>query len=811
VPTRVGIIIKVCTEEIFFNICRGLFEKDKILFAFMITSQVLKHAGEIRPDNWNFFVMGSGILDASVVDPYPGGVWMDFTRWVELCELDRQSETFRGLKDSIIQEEAVWKAFIEADEPQNMEIPCGFDGKLTTFQRVLLLKLLRPEKLVFTVPNFISVNLGKQYVESQPFDLSAPFKAAGPDTPVIFVLSSGADPSPYLFKLSRELGFYEKLRVISLGQGQGPKAEALIEDAVKDGTRLKWVCLQNCHLAGSWMPKLEAILEGLSTAGEPPHKDFRLFLTSMPSETFPVTILQNGIKLTNEPPKGLRANVRGSYTDIDEELFDSCEKPAPWKKLLFGMCFFHAVIQERRKFGALGWNIRYDWNNSDRAVSVTMLKNYLDEQEVVPWTTLQYVIGVVNYGGRVTDAWDQRAVSVIYKNYCVPELLDDEYRFDSEGAYRIPTEGKMNHYKDYIDELPMIEKPEIFGLHANAEITFQKKEASELLQNVIFLSPVGAGGGGSAKKPEDIVLDIARNIISKMPQKLDPDEAHEVTYRLDPSGALNSLGLFHSMEVIKFNAMIVKMNKTLSGLESAMQGLSVMSTELESMYQSFIIQKTPSNWENLCYVSLKPLSAWCEDLFERTAVMDTWMKNGPPKLYWLAGMFFPQGFMTAVLQQHSRKTKIPIDTLSFQAEVKKDQRNSPLCPLAMKVENEVSMDYEPPSHGVHVYGMFIQGARWNVDQGCIEDSRMGELFCPMPIIWLEPIIPAVLKPADPFVSQRELCYRCPMYKTTTRAGTLSTTGHSTNYVVCLDIPYGDAGGEQKWVGCGVAMLCMLDD
>ena len=248
VPTRVGIIIKVCTEEIFFNICRGLFEKDKILFAFMITSQVLKHAGEIRPDNWNFFVMGSGILDASVVDPYPGGVWMDFTRWVELCELDRQSETFRGLKDSIIQEEAVWKAFIEADEPQNMEIPCGFDGKLTTFQRVLLLKLLRPEKLVFTVPNFISVNLGKQYVESQPFDLSAPFKAAGPDTPVIFVLSSGADPSPYLFKLSRELGFYEKLRVISLGQGQGPKAEALIEDAVKDGTRLKWVCLQNCHL-----------------------------------------------------------------------------------------------------------------------------------------------------------------------------------------------------------------------------------------------------------------------------------------------------------------------------------------------------------------------------------------------------------------------------------------------------------------------------------------------------------------------------------------------------------------------------------
>ena len=71
-------------------------------------------------------------------------------------------------------------------------------------------------------------------------------------------------------------------------------------------------------------------------------------------------------------------------------------------------------------------------------------------------------------------------------------------------------------------------------------------------------------------------------------------------------------------------------------------------------------------------------------------------------------------------------------------------------------------------------------------------------------------MPAVLKPANDKVSQREGCYRCPMYKTSTRAGTLSTTGHSTNYVVCLDIPHGGQG-EEKWVCCGVAMLCMLDD
>jgi len=264
------------------------------------------------------------------------------------------------------------------------------------------------------------------------------------------------------------------------------------------------------------------------------------------------------------------------------------------------------------------------------------------------------------------------------------------------------------------------------------------------------------------------------------------------------------------MEVIKFNELLGKMKSTLLSLELAMQGLSVMSSELEEMFQFFLIQKTPPTWDNLSYVSLKPLGAWCEDLFARVRVMDLWMKEGPPNLFWLAGMFFPQGFMTAVLQQHSRKTAIAIDTLAFQAEVKHEVRNSPLCPLAMKIEDEVELDFEPPTDGVHVYGMFLQGARWNRTKKCIEDSVQGELFCPLPIIWLEPLIPAVLKPANAFISQREGCYRCPMYKTSTRAGLLSTTGHSTNYVVCLDIPHGGAG-EEKWVCCGVAMLCMLDD
>lgn len=272
--------------------------------------------------------------------------------------------------------------------------------------------------------------MGKRFVDAPQFDVNAVFEDSVCHVPILFTLASGADPMADLIRLSDSKGFGRRFKYVSLGQNQGPNAEAAVVEGMDNGT---WVCLQNCHLAESWLPELERLCLTLTPTRT--HPEFRLFLTSMPTDAFPVTVLQNSLKVTNEPPAGVRAKLLTCYSVVNREWFESAGYPRAFKKLFFGLSLFHAVVQERRRFGSLGFNTPYDFNDSDFAVSVAQLRMLLDEavsrvypspssrkkpeggpaaiQEAVmddvsiPFETLTYLVGECNFGGRVTDSLDR--------------------------------------------------------------------------------------------------------------------------------------------------------------------------------------------------------------------------------------------------------------------------------------------------------------------------------------------------------------------------------------------------------------------
>lgn len=172
----------------------------------------------------------------------------------------------------------------------------------------------------------------------------------------------------------------------------------------------------------------------------------------MPSPDFPVSILQNGIKITNEPPKGLRNNILGSYLSIDNNEFEACQKPIAVRRLMWGLCFFNALVIERRKYGPLGWNIPYEFSASDLRISQAQLYMFLNFYQDIPFEALKYMVAEANYGGRVTDPMDRRSINIILSDFYCADVLKDGYKYSESGKYVVPPDGPLSSYVDYIKE-----------------------------------------------------------------------------------------------------------------------------------------------------------------------------------------------------------------------------------------------------------------------------------------------------------------------------------------------------------------------
>ncbi len=180
----------------------------------------------------------------------------------------------------------------------------------------------------------------------------------------------------------------------------------------------------------------------------------------------------------------------------------------PFRKLLYALCFFHGVVQERRKFGALGWNIGYEFNDTDMQISLKQINMLLNQYEHVDYDAIRYLIGQCNYGGRVTDDWDRRCLTSILNRILCPAMVnDDSYKFSESGLYYAPVHGDYESYMEYTKSLPLNPDPEVFGMHSNGDITKDQKETNTLL-NSILVTQTREGSGSSGKSDDERVSEV---------------------------------------------------------------------------------------------------------------------------------------------------------------------------------------------------------------------------------------------------------------------------------------------------------------
>jgi dynein heavy chain, axonemal len=782
------------TFSVYQNICRSLFERHKLLFSFILSVKILQGENLINGEEYRFLL--SGIAPAHVDAPLPESSWLEPNVWNDLCEMaglpvfsELPAKFGNFIKD--------WQNVFDSSDPHEMTFPSPCEN-LTELQRLCVLRCLRRDKVEMGMQRFIVHYLDKKFIDPPPFDLKICYNESVPITPLIFVLSSGSDPNKELDLLAEDMNMSERLKRIALGQGQGKKASTLIEKGIINGD---WVMLQNCHLSISWMPTLEQICESFEP--ERIHPEFRLWLTSMPSEHFPNAVLQNGVKITKEPPKGIRANLKNTYLKLNNEDLKKTDKPMAFQKLLFGLSFYHALVVERKKYGPLGWNIPYEFNDTDMDISAAQLELYVSAYSEIPYKVLQQLTSVVNYGGRITDDKDMRTSDIIVADFFSPKILMNDYKFSRSGVFYsfVPDpDAPHTSYMDYIDTLPQYAEPEAFGMHDNANITCAITEADSSFAIILTLQPRVASGGAVSR--EDLIIEMARSTKESLPNPYDV-EAVGMLYPTDYHESMNTVLV---QEAQRYNRLLRVMHSSLREVQKALKGLVVLSADLEKMGNDMFDQKVPAGWTAKAYPSLKPLGPWTKDVLLRLGFLQNWIDTGTPSSFWISGFFFPQGFLTAILQNFARKHQMPIDTVSFS------------FVLQDAIEGGDDSKRSKPEDGCFIYGLFLEGARWSYEDQSLVDPKPKELFSPMPAIHM--------LPEQNRGAPSGGIYRCPVYKVLTRTGTLSTTGHSTNFVTWIEIPsdkdtvwrsslVSETNAQIKfcdqdyWIKAGVACFCAL--
>ncbi|XP_023241581.1 dynein beta chain, ciliary-like isoform X1 [Centruroides sculpturatus] len=761
IEQRTENLIDSITYSIFMYTARGLFEDDKIIFTTQMVFQILKMNDEIDPILLDFLLRFPSVPNS--ISPVQ---FLSNYSWGAIKVLSSMDQ-FRNLDKEIEGSAKRWYKFVDSEAPEKEKFPQEWKNKIA-LERLCMMRCLRPDRMVYAILLFIEEKLGNKYVESRNIEFSKSFEESSPSTPIFFILSPGVDPLKDVENHGEKMGYTtdnKNFHNVSLGQGQEIVAENALDIASQKG---HWVILQNIHLVQKWLPNLEKKLEQYF---EDSHPNFRVFMSAEPAESpethiIPHGILESAIKITNEPPRGMLANLHRAFDNFDQDVLESCSKEMEFKSILFSLCYFHAVVAERRKFGPQGWNKIYPFNFGDLIISVNVLQNYLENSSKVPWEDLRYLFGEIMYGGHITDDWDRRLCKTYLEEYMAPELLDGELMFAS--GICCPPNLDYNGYHKYIDETILSESPHLYGLHPNAEIGFLTQASENLFGSLLELQPRDINlGEGTTTTREERITQIIDDIMERLPSQF---ILADLFTRAEDKTPYTVVAF---QECERMNFLLNEIQNSLKELNLGLKGELTITAEMEELENSLFLDHVPKTWTKRAYPSLLGFTAWYCDLILRAKDLESWVNDFVlPSSVWLSGFFNPQSFLTAVMQVTARKNELPLDKMCLQCEVTKKNR-----------EDFTS----PPREGAYIHGLYMEGARWNTSTNLIDDAQLKELYPEMPVIYVKAILSEKQEIKNTF--------ECPLYRTRERGNT---------YIWTFNLR--TKANTSKWIIGGVALL-----
>jgi len=782
---RVDLLSGIVTVFVWKYMARGLFDAHKLIVASMLAFRILVRqktldAGEVNT------------MYRCPPDPAPPAMpencksWVLEQQWAMLKTLESIAvfkSTAGALTQNMEQDSLGWKRWFSEEKAETADLPRSFRD-IAPFYRLMLLRVLRPDRIGAALTQFVQDNLGNDYVEQDPFDIQVAYDESSNLSPLFFVLFPGTDPTPAVENCAAKLGISDangRFVNISMGQGQEQIAITSLRKQAEAGG---WIMLQNIHLMQSWLPQLDRALEVIE---ELSHPEFRVVLSSEPPaapgvpldvvmllEIVPEAVLQRCIKIADEAPADLKSNLRRAYSKFTPDDIEMCQRQKEFKGCLFALCFFHSVIVGRKRFGPQGYSRNYPFNDGDLTICGAVLRNYLNKYENVPWPDLRYIFGEIMYGGHVTDPWDRRCTNTYLTVLITPELFNN---MNLCPGFKSPDASKFeyHHYVKYTEEKFPAETPMMFWLHPNAEIGFLTNQGLNVFSTIMKVSG-GSGGGGGGD------INSATEYINTYLGLLPPDmDMFEIRGRITEYTPYIIVSL---QESERMNVLLQEIRRSLLELELGISGALNVSDGMESLSKSLQTNKVNPSWTKRAYPSLKLLGAWFSDLVLRVDQLVAWTQAlALLKSLWVSGFFNPMSFLTAVMQVNARTYNLPLDFMVNR------------CTFSNMYE--MSEIVAQPPNGVYVHGFFMEGAGWEDgkgdEEGYITDSKLKDLHPVMPICNVFAV----------HIDEMswEHMYQCPVFITSERGAT---------FVFAANVRMDADDTDIRWILAGAALM-LTDD
>ncbi|KAF6073228.1 dynein axonemal heavy chain 14 [Phyllostomus discolor] len=436
----------------------------------------------------------------------------------------------------------------------------------------------------------------------------------------------------------------------------------------------------------------------------------------------------------------------------------------------------------------------------------------------------------------------------------------------------MPKSARMKDYVCLIQALPDDDPHELLGLHPEAMRGFKETQSQNFIDHLMALQPRATPASlmiSQEKSEDELLMGIVSDLLKRLPLTVEKEENTGTQSTL--KGLMSSpfweflyknakghdplihcvLLAFLKQEMERFDKLLFVIHESLKDLQLAIKGEIVLSQELEETQESLLKSAVPPLWQKYAYKSCKPLSSWVNDLIQRLNFFNTWAKmafgeihhrylrfiavwkravpslhpdprrpveeerdflGGFPARYWLPAFFFPQAFLTAVLQDYGRSQGLSMDTLAFTHHVVSDTtecNEEELSIITQKQLNIVRRAFKArdSTHiGVHVFGLFIEGARWNHGEKVLEDSLPQELCCDFPEIHFLPTKISTDTPDPSHQADSELyTFECPVYQTPERLRTLTSAGLPSNLLTWVCLP--TKKPPSHWITMQAALLC----